>query len=64
MYYITSSFDCLGFAYRQPQTAGEVLNCDLTDKVNHPSNDGDYDKENHVEESCNDDKITPGHADP
>ena len=27
------SFDCLGFAYRQPQTAGEVLNCDLTDKV-------------------------------
>ena len=30
---IISSFDCLGFAYRQPQSAGEVLNCDLTDKV-------------------------------
>ena len=30
---VTSSFDCLGFAYRQPQSAGEVLNCDLTDKV-------------------------------
>lgn len=25
-----TSFACLGFSYRQPQSAGEVYNCDLT----------------------------------
>ena len=27
-----SSFTCKGFSYRAPQSAGEVLNCDLTDQ--------------------------------
>ena len=27
-----SSFRCLGFSFRQPLSAGEVDNCDLTDR--------------------------------
>ena len=62
---IHSSFDCLGFAYRQPQSAGEVLNCDLTDKVNHHTNAGDEDHD--VEDGDDDGDITlvvPGHPHP
>ena len=38
-----SSFNCLGFAYRQPQTASEVLNCDLTDQDTTTLQDNNYD---------------------